>query len=538
MIFHNPIAKGSWARLEIRVRVFYKPFQSRRWQGNKYYGRLCLLWFVASFALFSGMARLGYAAGIPSFEINICDTGAIGDGQTLCTPAIQNAIDRVFQAGGGRVVFPAGKYLSGTITLRSNVELHFEEDATLLGSTRIEDYPPHPLPKYRSLGDKDGFPALIYAEGADHVALTGPGTIDGQGAAFQRDEKKARDEDVRPRGILLISCKDVHVQGGLYLRNAGSWMQHYLNCENLEIHDIEVFNHSTANNDCIDIDGCRHVRVSGIHGDSYDDGITLKATGPADCEDVLVEDCVIASHSNGIKCGTESTGGFKHIRIHNITVIPSVVAKHGYGARRGKAGIGLMITDGGTLDDVTISHVTIQGPESPFFIMLGNRNRKFTDGIAEPNVGSVRNIMLSDISVSEVSSNCSWICGLPGHPIENVTLRNINIREPGYAVPIPDYSNQEKGTKYPNHTLYYRQPASCCFIRHASNIKIEHLSFTSTSSETRPPLLAVDVDGLVIDNPNGFLPDKCPPFLRGHGVSGVKFTRPQNWDGVGMDIKP
>ena len=484
------------------------------------------------------MVNSGWAAGDKAIDVNIRDTGAVGDGQTLNTSAIQAAIERVFQAGGGRVVFPAGKYLTGSITLRSNVELHFEENAILLGSTHMEDYPPHPFPKFRSLRDKGGFPALIYAEGAEHVTLTGPGTIDGQGAAFQPEMNRLNNEDIRPRGIVLISCKDVRVQGGLYLCNAGSWMQHYLNCEDVEIHNIEVFNHVTANNDCIDIDGCRHVRVSGIRGDSYDDGITLKATGPADCEDVVVEDCTIASHCAAIKCGTESTGGFKHICIKNISVVPSVAGKLVYGTRRGAAGIGLMIADGGTMDDVTISNVTIRGPRAPFYIRLGNRSRKYMDSVVEPPVGVVRNITLSDITISDVQSKCSWICGLPGHPVENVTLRNIRIAAPGFAGKVSALSTDEKGTNYPSENLFFSQPASCIFIRHARNITLDHLTFATTSAETRPPLLAVDVNGLVIREAHGLLPGDRPVFLRGMGVKGLEFTVPKDWGGVGQEIEP
>ena len=470
-------------------------------------------------------------------QFNVTAYGAKGDGVTKNTSALQKAIDACATAGGGKVVFPKGKYLTGSITLRSNVELHLDEDATLLGSTLMADYPPHPFPKFRSLRDKGGFPALIYAEEAEHVTLTGPGTIDGQGAAFQ-PAKIENNEDIRPRGIVLISCKDVRVQGGLYLCNAGSWTQHYLNCENMEIHNIEVFGHVTANNDCIDIDGCRHVRVSGIRGDTYDDGITLKATGPSDCEDVVVEDCTIASHCAAIKCGTETTGGFKHICIKNISVVPSVAGKLVYGSRRGNAGIGLMIADGGTLDDVTISNVTIRGPRAPFYIRLGNRSRKYMDSVPEPPVGIVRNITLSDITISDVQSKCSWICGLPDHPVENVTLRNIRIVAPGFAGKVPILSTDEKAATYPGENLFFSQPASCIFIRHARNITLDHLTFATATPETRPPLLAVDVNGLVIRDAHASSPGERPVFLRGTGVTGLKFKVPKDWNGVGQELAP
>ncbi len=242
---------------------------------------------------------------------NIVDFGAVGDSSTMNTVSIQHAINDCFESGGGSVIIPPGKYISGTIVMKSNVELHFEHNATLLASINHNDFPLQPLPEYRSHKDQlGGFHALIYAEGADNIAITGLGTIDGRGKLqMPRPNPKAGDIDGRPRNILLISCKNILVEG-IEMRNSGVWNQHYLNCEDVTIDKISVYNHSNRNNDGIDIDGCRRVVLSNSILDSDDDCITLKSTGAAPCEDIVITNCVASSFCNAIKCGQNQVEGF------------------------------------------------------------------------------------------------------------------------------------------------------------------------------------------------------------------------------------
>ena len=475
------------------------------------------------------VALAAYSAPQP-LEFNIRDIGAIGDGVALNTLAIQAAIDRVSLAGGGVVVFPSGKFLTGSLTLKSRVTLNLQKDAVLLGSANPKDYPPHPFPKYRSLRDQFGFPALIYAEEVSHIAVIGEGTIDGQGAFFKKQSRK-NDEDTRPRCLLFVSCNDVRVQG-LHLRNSGSWLQHYLNCENVEIKDLDIFNHSTGNNDCLDVDGCRHVRISGLKSDTDDDGLTFKSTGPAICEDVVCTDCTIASHCNAIKCGTETTGGFRRIRISNIAVVPSVVSTTINGTARGLSGIALMITDGGILDDVTISKVTIKGTLNPLYIRLGNRGRKYKEDAPTPGIGIVRNIVIEDVTATDVGGVPSWICGLPDHPVENVTLRNIRITGPGFAGNLGDSPIPEMAEAYPDPKNFAKAPASCLFIRHARNVTLDHLSFTTTSGDPRSPLFVQDVQGFIVKTPEVTMPAPHPAFLQVTQVKDSHVQAPQGWGDI------
>ncbi|MFB2117720.1 glycoside hydrolase family 28 protein [Parapedobacter sp. 2B3] len=436
---------------------------------------------------------------------NIVDFGAVNDGFTVNTAAINEAISTCAAQGGGQVVIPPGTFLSGTITLLSNVELHLATGSVLLASTDRADFPRQPQPTYRSLKDKGGWFALVYALEAQNIAITGKGTIDGNGAKQQPDPALfGGDLDGRPRNILFISCKGVRVEG-VRMRNSGMWNQHYLDCEDLLIDRIEVYNHSNRNNDGIDIDGCRRVVVSNSIIDSDDDGITLKSTGPAPTEDVVITNCVVSSFCNAIKAGTESTGGFRNISISNCVVKPSrSKARPVFDTpRHGITGISLEIVDGGTMEGVTINNITIEGTECPLYIRLGNRARKYMEDVPTPPVGSMRNISISNLVAYNTGNFSSSITAIPGHYIENVQLSNVQFFNRGGLRP-DDYIQShihviEDERGYPQPTVWANLPSSLLFIRHAKNISLIGFQFGSKSSDSRPPIVAVDVDRLLID---------------------------------------
>lgn len=249
-------------------------------------------------------------------EFNILDFGATRDTMMVHTKAINEAIESCYRQGGGRVVIPPGKFKTGTIFLKDNVELHLDNGACLYASEDYADFPIQPRAAYRSLKDAGGWSALIYAVGARNIAVTGKGVIDGRGKGRKgRVGGVPGDADGRPRNILFISCKGVRISG-ISMRNSALWNQHYLDCEDVIVEHIHVFNHCNGNNDGIDIDGCRRFILSDSVIDSDDDGIVLKSTGLAPCEDVVINNCIVSSFANAIKCGTESTGGYKLSLIH------------------------------------------------------------------------------------------------------------------------------------------------------------------------------------------------------------------------------
>ena len=227
------------------------------------------------------------SANLSAKEYNIIDFGAKSDTAYLSTKAIQAAIDECSRNNGGKVVIPSGAYLSGTIYFKSNVTLSVEKGATLFGSPRLADYPVN-LPDYTFFRKGIVKRALIYAENCSDIAIEGEGTINGQGGSF-RENNHSKDDSysVRPYLIWMIQCKNVRTEG-VRLRNSALWMQHYLACDKLYIHNIDVFNHCNKNNDMIDVDGCHDVRISDCVGDADDDGITLKSTSGRGNENIVI----------------------------------------------------------------------------------------------------------------------------------------------------------------------------------------------------------------------------------------------------------
>ena len=442
-----------------------------------------------------------------SQDFNILRFGATSDTTKLSTTAINQAIDACFQSGGGKVIIPPGHFKSGTITLKDNVELYLERGAVLYGSTDHQDYPRQSQPAYRSQKDPGGWYALIYAEGAKNIGIRGFGTIDGQGAGqLPRPVPKGfEDRDGRPRNILFISCKNITIEN-VTMQNSGIWNQHYLDCENIFIDHIRVYNHSNRNNDGIDLDGCRQVVLSNSLFDSDDDGITLKSTGAAPCEDIAITNCIASSFCNAIKCGTESTGGFKNIAITNCIVRPSacLTAPIWKTPRNGQAGIALEIVDGGVMDGVTVNNVIIDGTECPIFVRLGNRARKHMAEAPEPPFGIMRNIAISNITAYNTGNNSSSITGVPGADIENITLDNIQLVNKGGLKAdeyISDFTKvPEKEKEYPDPDRWGNLPSYGFFIRHVKDISLTNIRLRSLSKEGRVPILADDVGNIFISN--------------------------------------
>lgn len=451
------------------------------------------------FLLILGLSLFFSGCDNPSGRYSIKNFGAVGDGETLNTIAIQNAVDECAENGGGIVYFPPGRYLSGTIILRDKVVLNIGKEATLLGSTNLEDYPKINT-AYRHYGEVFETQSLIFAENIHETGISGRGTIDGQGGAFKVTTKQKPDRYFnRPFVIRMIGCRDILIKD-IKLQNSAMWMQHYLACEDLRITGINVYNHCNQNNDMIDIDGCKNVIISDCRGDTDDDGMTFKSTSPRPCENITVTNCILSSHCNAIKCGTESTGGFKNISISNCVIKPSRDTVPIFGYPGGSSGISLEIVDGGTMDGIAISNITMNGPEVPLFIRLGNRARKHIDEAPQPEVGKVQNITISNIIARNIGSTGGSIMGIPGYPVRNVQLSNLVFEFPGgIDEQISPSDIPELEDKYPEGTMFGKLPGYAFFIRHAENISISDTYFGLLGKDARKPVVWEDVNGLKYD---------------------------------------
>jgi hypothetical protein len=436
------------------------------------------------------------SAGTKS-EINVRDFGAKGDGITLDTKAIQEAVDKCAESGG-TVIFPSGKYLTGSIELKNNVDIYIPNGTTILGSTNIEDYFER-QPELKSYNDIFLKHSLFYGEKLKNISIRGEGVIDGQGSFFKVTTKVKPDRyRNRPYIIRFIECENVRIEN-LTLQNSAMWMQQYLACTDLYISGIKVINHENQNNDMMDIDGCKNVIISDCIGDTDDDGIVLKSTSPHITENIVINNCIISSHCNAIKMGTESTGGFRNVAISNIVVKPSKNEKVIFGQPYGISGITLAVVDGGILDGVTISNIMIDGPMVPIFLRLGNRARKHKESAPTPPIGKFRNVKISNVIAKNIKSIGASISGIPDNYIEDVQLSDIKIeyvggiKKDGY-----NFKVEELAENYPESTMWGNLPAYGFYIRHARGIKLNNISLSYYEKDERSAMELDDVKDMEI----------------------------------------
>ena len=427
--------------------------------------------------------------------------GAKGDGVTLNTDAMQQAVDAASAAGGGTVIVPAGRFLTGSFALRSHVTLHLQRDAVILGSTDRRHY------------RKINFHGLILAHHQMHIAITGEGVIDGQGAALAQQVMRlhkegklpSANEEERPTILHFRKCEHVTVKG-VTLRESSCWVQLYRECDQVLIENIKVRTCAAITNDGIDIDSCSHVIIRDCDVDSEDDGICLKS-GPRMCEDVLIERCRIRSSCNAFKLGTASVKGFQNIVVRDLEIYDTYFS-----------GIALELVDGGRMQNISISRVRMKTTNNPLFIRLGHRN---TDG----PVGTIKGITISDVVAeipqrkkSEMNKFPSYwrhlcttlitasITGLPGHPVRGVTLKNIELTYGGIGDKAqPDHHLLENLTKipecaaqYPESKMFGVLPAWGCYVRHVEDLTIENVGMRVSGRDYRSAMVFDDVKRLTI----------------------------------------
>ncbi len=403
--------------------------------------------------------------------------GAAGDGARMDTTAIQSAIDACARAGGGMVYFPPGRYLSGTVFLKSNVRLHLEAGAVLLGSKNLADYPAT-VPAFRSYTDNYTEKSLIYAERLENIAIEGRGVIDGQGESFPGPYK------VRPYMLRIIQCRSVTVEG-VTLKDSPMWVLHLLACDEVNVHGIRIHARVNRNNDGIDLDCCERVVISNCEIWSGDDAIVLKSTADRPCRNVTITNCVLSSLCNALKMGTESNGGFRNITITNCSVYETRLS-----------GIALELVDGGVMDHINVSDITMEQVGAPIFIRLGNRARPFAEGGPTPGMGAMRNISIRNVQASGGNRVGCAISGIPGHPIENLSIENVRLAFVGGGTredarrEIPEFPD-----KYPEHSMFGTLPGYGMYCRHIRNLNLRNLSLGFAEREERHGLVCDDVEG-------------------------------------------
>jgi len=446
---------------------------------------------MKKFLLLSFLYIICHVSSAQKIFYNVVDYGADITGNQISTGAIQNAIDDCAEIGGGTVYFPAGQYLSGTVFLKNNVSLHLEPGAILEGSKNLSDYPIVEC-GIRSYTDNYTNKSLIYGEGLKNISITGQGTIDGNGSAFKVERMK-NDESVRqkdgfafyksrPYMIRIIDCENVSVKD-INIINSPMWVQHYLACNNVVIDGITVESKVNFNNDGIDIDACENVRISNCNIHSGDDAIVLKSTMDKVCKNVAVTNCILNSNCNGFKLGTESNGGFENISFSNCIIHNTRLA-----------GIALELVDGGGFKNILVSNVNMDTVGCAIFIRLGDRARPYKENMEKPGMGSLNDIMISNIQASYVGRTGCSVTGLPGYLAGNITLNNIRLNfEGGGAKEFVTREIEEFPDKYPEFGMFGILPAYGFFCRHISGLTMENIELSYEYPDYRPAIYFNDV---------------------------------------------
>jgi polygalacturonase len=472
---------------------------------------------------------------------NVKEFGAKGDSAAFDTDAINKTIATASEAGGGTVFFPAGKYLSFSIHLKSNITLLLDNGAYLIaadpnqGKGGFDSPEPNAFNMYQDFGHSHWHNSLIWGENLENIAITGHGWIIGNGLTREGRQTPG----LANKAIALKFCRNVTLKDFTVLKG-GHFCLLATGVDNMTIDNIRL----DTNRDGFDIDCCRHVHISNCSVNSpFDDAIVLKSSYALGftrlTEDVTITNCSVSGFDIGtflngtyklenegkvpdrgvvtgrIKFGTESNGGFRNITISNCTF-------------EFCRGLAIETVDGGILEDIAISNITMRDVMgAPFFLRLGSRMR----GPEGTPVGKLRRINISDVIV--YSSNpdyASMIVGIPGYDIEDVKLDNITILVKGgapkeqSALIVP-----EKETAYPDPQEFGKIPSYGFFIRHVKNITLTNVELKLENDDARPPFILEDVRGATFINVNA---------AHGTGVPSIVLKNVSDFSTINCGILP
>jgi polygalacturonase len=442
-------------------------------------------------------AACGLAAAQPVF--NVKDYGASGHKQDDARPAIQRAIDECGKAHGGTVYLPPGEYTSGQLHLRSGVRVYIEAGATLYASLDGSQFDPNPKP------------ALFYGEDLHDIAIEGRGTVDGQASYFRKPndftdyyilsnqrlmEATGKPllrsfpsgfgkETIYPRLVLLLRCTDVRIAGLKFMRSR-SWTINPYACKRLTIDGVYITSSQRDGvwADGIDPDGCQDVRISNSTVETGDDAIVFYSADiwgpPVATENVTVSNCRLSSSSSAIKFCDGNAKAVRRVAIDNVVITNS------------NRGLAFMVFDGGIVEDVVISNVTIETPRFEWFwwgdgdpIHFNIKRRSEVDGTKKPNeppAGIIRNVTIQNVIAH--GTGTSEINGHPDSWLENVTLDDVKL----FLAEDPNGGYQHTSTALKLH--------------HARNFTMRNVEVhweKPHSPKWQNGLTVEDVSGLILD---------------------------------------
>ncbi len=403
----------------------------------------------------------GMAITLKAERVDMLKSGAKADGKTLNTMLINHTVDRLSQAGGGTLFFPAGTYLTGAIRLKSNITLELEAGATLLFSDNFDDYLPFMEVRHEGVMMKS-FSPLISAMDAENITIKGEGTLDGQGKAWWTEffriyvdlEKNGmrelnkyqplweRENDVealyaetnedwhgtlkrrffRPPFIQPVRCRRVRIEG-VKIINSPFWTVNPEFCDNVVVTGVTIHNVPSPNTDGINPESCRNVHISDCHISVGDDCITLKSGRDAQarrlgvpCENITITNCTMLSGHGGVVIGSEMSGSVRKVTISNC-VFDGTDRGIRIKSTRGR---------GGVVEDIRVSSIIMSNIKREAVVL----NLKYSEMPVEPM--SERTPLFRDISISGLTAvgvkTPVKIVGLEEAPVTDIILRDINVK--------------------------------------------------------------------------------------------------------------
>ncbi len=438
---------------------------------------------------------------------DIRDYGAVGDGATLDTQAIQAAIEACTSNNGGTVLVPAGRFVTGMLRVRDNVTLHLETQAVLLGSTNLADYAKD-IARCGFERETHIDKCLIYAENAENIAITGRGTIDGQGAAF-RGAAEGGAGGERPMLTRCYRARNI-LFDGVTLKNAGSWCSQFRECTDVRVTGVTIDSRVCWNNDGIDLMSSSRVRISDCTIICLDDAICFQnMSNEYPVEDIVITNCIMSTRWAAIRSGGAHAGGIRNVTVSNCVI------RDTFGC-----GIKLQISGNGMMESMAFSNIVMPRVSCPISLRFGNCHYNGETRDEGFPWGGMRNILFNNIWASVVDEatlrrevkfpelypgeerQCMSICGIPGHPVEGVTLSDVHFLYPGGGTKedAANLSPPELEDQYPEYFMWGVLPAYGLYARHARALALSNVRFELAGPDARPAVVLDDVEDFSLAN--------------------------------------
>jgi polygalacturonase len=423
-------------------------------------------------------------------EYNIAKYGAVNDGKTINTIAVQKAIDDCNKNGGGTVMVDGGGvYVIGTIFLKSNITLHIDNGTTLQGSTNQNDYPEKGVYKVMYARETTKDRCLIYAENATSFAIEGHGTIDGNGHLKYFPKKKVKGKSFqRPMLLRLKDCSNISMRD-IHLINPASWTSAWLYCNNITIDGITIVSRANGNGDGLDFDGCQNVRVSNSNFNNSDDCICLQASLPEKpCRNVTVTNCNFTTKWGGMRIGLLSRGNIEYVTVSNCTFRDIQ-----------DSGLKIQQNEGGEMSHMTFSNLVMENVPRPIFMTFCQQTASVDTpkGTYEP-LKRMHNMKFDNIIVDNSKGDkdsAFFLTGIPGHEIEDISITNVDFivsgggsQEDANKLDVKEYT-LENMKRWPEFFTVGALPSYGIYARHINGLNLENISIKTNSDDKRLPVI-------------------------------------------------